>query len=95
LELSDALSSVAERIALEKGVNGRSDHEQPQRIYEQIMSIAQVNGNIGELIALRCNSAEETSTYFLIDDGMASRKRRRMLLDPRYRFIGVGTAKHR
>ena len=59
------------------------------------MALAQVNGNIGELIALRCNSAEEASTYFLLDDGLASRKRRRMLLDPRYHFIGVGTAKHK
>lgn len=55
----------------------------------------QVHGNIGELIALRCQTAEEVSTYFLIDDGLASRKRRRMLLDPKYKFIGVGMSHHK
>lgn len=33
LEMSEALCSVAEKIAVEKGINGRTDHDQPQRIY--------------------------------------------------------------
>jgi uncharacterized protein YkwD len=37
---------------------------------------------------------EEIYSYFLIDDGLASRKRRRMLLDPTFKYIGIGTAKH-
>ena len=32
--------------------------------------------------------------YFLMDDGLATRKRRRMLLDSQYKYIGVGTAPH-
>lgn len=95
LNQSDILNRVAQRIAEEKGVNSRTDHERPQLIYERISAQAQVNGSIGELIALRCQTGEEVSTFFLIDDGLATRKRRRMLLDPRYRFIGVGTAEHR
>ena len=95
LHMSESLSIVAQKIAEEKGVSGRTDHDTPQHIYERISGYAQVNGNVGELIALRCQTAEEVSTYFLIDDGLASRKRRRMLLDPRYRFIGVGLAQHR
>lgn len=50
---------------------------------------------MGELIALKATSSEETAAYFLIDDGLATRKRRRMLLDEGYGFIGVGTAYHR
>lgn len=30
----------------------------------------------------------------LVDDGLATRKRRRNLLDPDYNFIGVGVAPH-
>jgi hypothetical protein len=30
----------------------------------------------------------------MLDDGLASRKRRRMLLDPVYRYIGIGHAVH-
>jgi uncharacterized protein YkwD len=30
----------------------------------------------------------------LVDDGLMSRKRRRMLLDPEYKYIGVGSANH-
>ena len=29
-----------------------------------------------------------------MDDGLATRKRRRMLLDPSYRYIGFGSAPH-
>ena len=57
--------------------------------------MAHVEGSIGELIALKANSGEEVATYFMLDDGLASRKRRRMLLDPKYRYIGVGNASHR
>ena len=54
-----------------------------------------MQGRIGELIALKTTSSEETAAYFLIDDGLATRKRRRMLLDGRYGYIGVGTCYHR
>lgn len=47
-----------------------------------------------ELICLGINNVEEIYSYFLIDDGLASRKRRRMLLDPTFKYIGIGTAKH-
>lgn len=57
-------------------------------------STSKIEGKVGELICLGTNSAEEALTYFLIDDGLMSRKRRRMLLDPEYRYIGVGTAPH-
>jgi uncharacterized protein YkwD len=45
-------------------------------------------------MCLTASSADEIATYFLIDDGLASRKRRRMLLDPVYRYMGVGHAAH-
>jgi uncharacterized protein YkwD len=54
-----------------------------------------VKGRIGELISLKAHSGEEIATYFLMDDGLATRKRRRMLLDRAYRYIGVGTSYHR
>ena len=44
---------------------------------------------------MRTQTGEEVSTYFLIDDGLATRKRRRMLLDSRYRFVGIGCANHK
>jgi hypothetical protein len=50
---------------------------------------------VGELIALGVEGSDELATYFLLDDGMASRKRRRMLLDPAYNHVGLGTAAHR
>lgn len=57
-------------------------------------SVSKMEGKVGELICLGTNSAEETVSYFLIDDGLASRKRRRMLLDPEYKYIGVGSSNH-
>jgi hypothetical protein len=54
-----------------------------------------INGSIGELISLRANSGEEVATYLMLDDGLATRKRRRMLLDSKFRYIGIGYAPHR
>lgn len=95
LTISEVLCKVAQSIAEEKGRSGKCDHELPKVIYERISANAQVEGRIGELIAFKTTSSEETAAYFLIDDGLATRKRRRMLLDERYSFIGVGTAYHR
>jgi uncharacterized protein YkwD len=43
---------------------------------------------------LAATTPSEIATYFLIDDGLASRKRRRMLIDPVYRYVGIGQAVH-
>ena len=53
-----------------------------------------MDGKIGELVSLCASTPNEVSSYFLIDDGLASRKRRRMLLDPVYKYIGVGQSVH-
>lgn len=55
---------------------------------------ANLVGKVGELICFATNSPFETYSYFLVDDGLATRKRRRMLFDPEYRYIGTGTAAH-
>ena len=47
------------------------------------------------MVALKACGSEEVATYFLLDDGLASRKRRRMLLDSNYKYIGVGSAMHK
>lgn len=92
---SDPLCKVAQRIAEEKGLTGRTDHDSPQQIYERISVLASVTGSIGELIALKAHTGEEIASYFMLDDGLATRKRRRMLLDPKFRYIGVGSASHK
>lgn len=35
------------------------------------------------------------ATYFMLDDGLATRKRRRMLLDRGYKYIGIGNSYHK
>lgn len=85
LIVSDTLNRVAQSIAEEKGRYGKSDHETPVNICDKISANgAIVEGRIGELICLKANSSEEIAAYFLIDDGSANRKRRKMLLDSRY-----------
>lgn len=54
---SDVLSKVAQAIADEKGRSGKSDHESPKTILEMISASAQVEGRIGELIALKATSS--------------------------------------
>jgi len=45
-------------------------------------------------MCLGTESSQETLAYFLLDDGMVTRKRRKVLLNPDYRYIGIATAKH-
>lgn len=47
------------------------------------------------MVGLQTHSGAETATYFLLDDGLATRKRRRMLLDPLYRYIGAASSSHK
>jgi uncharacterized protein YkwD len=54
-----------------------------------------VDGKICELIALGTDSSDETFSYFILDDGLVSRKRRRMILDPVFKYVGIGTSYHR
>lgn len=37
---------------------------------------------------------DEVVEWLLIDDGLASRKRRSTLLDPAFHYIGIGTSLH-
>lgn len=89
-----ALNRAAAEIAAEKGRTGDMTHEKPRTINNKVELTSNLEGKVGELICLQTGSPEEAVAYFLIDDGLLSRKRRRMLLDPAYKYIGVGTANH-
>ncbi len=39
-------------------------------------------------------NANEILEEFLIDDGLASRKRRNTIMDPIYNYIGIGSSYH-
>ena len=91
---SEALDRAAQAIAEEKGRQGRSDHEDPRAIYHLISRFGKVEGKIGELMCLGGHSSEEIATYWLLDDGNASRSRRNMLLSGKYKHMGVGSAYH-
>jgi uncharacterized protein YkwD len=91
---SAPLDRIAQEIANEKGQRGEINHESPLSIYQRVLKIARIEGKVCELISLGTDGADETFSYFLIDDGLASRKRRRMLLDPVFKYIGVGSAYH-
>ena len=58
------------------------------------MESGRVEGKIGELICFNTVTAPEIVAYFLIDDGLPTRKRRSMLLDSSYKYIGIGHALH-
>lgn len=53
-----------------------------------------VRGRLSEVYEFGGNSAEEILECLLIDDGLASRKRRKTLLDPIYNYVGIGTSYH-
>lgn len=53
-----------------------------------------LKGKASELCEFGGADGEEIVQWLLIDDGLASRKRRRTLLDPAFQYIGIGTALH-
>lgn len=91
---SPALTRAAEFIAKEKGLRGEFSHEKPRVINQKVEELGKMEGKVGELMCFGTNSPLEAVSYFLMDDGLASRKRRRMLMDPQYHYVGVGSAPH-
>ncbi|WP_084580619.1 CAP domain-containing protein [Sphingomonas azotifigens] len=50
---------------------------------------------VGEAIAFGSSDAEQVVRQMIIDDGVADRGHRRLLFNPRLRFVGIGCAPHR
>ena len=48
-----------------------------------------------ELMELSGVDSKEIVFELLVDDGLASRSRRKALLSPVYNFVGIGHARHR
>lgn len=63
-------------------------------LLERSKDYAVVKGKLSELYDFGGESGEEIVEWLLIDDGLASRKRRNILLNPQFQYIGIGTSLH-
>jgi uncharacterized protein YkwD len=69
-------------------------HSCHQPLTARIKDFAIVKGRISEVTDFGGESGQEVIEWLLIDDGLTSRKRRLTLLDPEFKFIGIGSYMH-
>lgn len=62
---------------------------------DRIPKYALATGKINEIIELSGTSSEEILHELIVDDGLVTRRRRKALLDPVYKHIGIAAAKHK
>lgn len=53
-----------------------------------------VKGKVSSVCEFGAESGDEIVRWLLIDDGLTSRKRRNTLLNPAFKYAGIGTALH-
>ena len=61
---------------------------------DRCKQFALVRGRLTEVYEFGGRNAQEVLEWLLIDDGLVSRKRRNTLLDPIYKYVGVGSCFH-
>lgn len=69
-------------------------HESHIPLPERAREFAMVKGRICEVTEFGGESGEQVVEWLLIDDGLTSRKRRLTLLDPAFKYVGVGSYMH-
>lgn len=96
LNWSYALHTVADIFSHELGSSGTTSHfdSRGRDLKTRLAERCAVRGKVVELIQVSGTESKEILTEMLVDDGLATRKRRRNLLDPSYHHIGIGVAPH-
>lgn len=97
LKWSFALHMAADEQARKLGGNGLLTTEgtlHHKILPDRCKQFSVLRGRVSEVYEFGGQSAEEVLEWLLLDDGLASRKRRDTLLDPIYNFIGIGSCLH-
>lgn len=61
---------------------------------DRVQEYAIIRGRITEIYEFGGRKADEILQELLIDDGLSSRKRRNTLLDPIFKYVGIGCSYH-
>ena len=83
------------RLLGDEGIISTEDTSYHRTLPQRLETYGIAKGKVSEVMDFGCSTAEEVIEWLLIDDGLASRKRRNTLLDPDFRFVGIGTNFHR
>lgn len=94
---SEVLSRSAQHHAEDLGRTGNTGHfgSDGSNLSKRILRFGNWTGAIGENCAFGIKTPREIVVTLLIDDGVEGRGHRRNILDPRFRYIGVGIRPHR
>lgn len=92
-ELHTAADLFAQNIG-EQNLTGHTDSN-GCNLEARLSKLCRVRGKVTELIQLSGAESREILTELLVDDGLATRSRRRNLLDPEFTTVGIGVAPHK
>lgn len=53
-----------------------------------------MKGKVSSVCEFGAESGDEIVRWLLVDDGLTSRKRRNTILNPTFKYVGIGTALH-
>jgi hypothetical protein len=97
LVVSRALSEVARRHAEQIGAAGTLDHASPdgRAPHQRMQAAGELGGQSGENIGTGYADGGMMLLSLVVDDGVAGRGHRKNLLEPAFRVVGVGCARHK
>jgi hypothetical protein len=95
LTWSFELHTTADLFAQDIGEHSLTGHVDSNGRNLQSRLLCRVRGKVAEIIQLSGTDSKEILTELLVDDGLATRSRRRNLLDPDFTTVGIGVAPHK
>lgn len=97
LKWSFALHMAADEQASilgQRGIYTTEGTSYHKTLPERVKDFAIVKGRLSEVYEFGGRTPNEILEELLIDDGLASRKRRNTLMDPIYNYIGIASSYH-
>jgi uncharacterized protein YkwD len=92
-----ALHMAADEQARLLGFNGLYTTEGTnsyRSLPDRVKQFGIVKGRLSEVYEFGGKNSQDVLEELLIDDGLTSRKRRNTLLDPVYKYVGIGSSYH-
>ena len=78
----------------EEGILNTEGTRWHRSLPDRLKEFAIIKGKVSEVYEFGGKSANDILEELLIDDGLASRKRRNTLLDSTFNYIGIGSSYH-
>lgn len=97
LEMSKGLCLATQFLANDQAISGNKGHtaSDGSNVQERMRRYGTPIGSLDEICVYGCKNAKDIVIHLLVDDNVATRKHRKLILSPNFRSIGIGfSSKH-